>query len=148
MDITANPMVRILSRFQHAPRTDVAKQRINNPDFIVLCLYALGPFGLKELRVLSGNWRKAWGGKPDFRVLDSYFTPHYGYTATDFTGGKRYGGRFSSAPRRAFKWYRKVAHLRAGVEGPKMRRYQNGLTMAGVHRAEELVLLLSGHKKA
>lgn len=148
MDITQNQMVRLLSQFTHSPRTDIANRRINNPDFIVLCLYALGPFGLKELRVLSGNWRKAWGNKPDFRVLDSYFTPHYGHTAVDFTGSRRYKGRFSSAPRRTFKWYRKVAHLRAGVEGPKMRRYQNALTMAGVDRAEELLFQLSGHKKA
>lgn len=151
MDITANPMVRILSRFQHAARTDVANKRINNPDYIILCLYALGPFGLKELRVLSGNWRKAWGDKPDFRVLDSYFTPHYGYTATTFTSNKRYGGRLSSAPPRNFKWYRKEEHRpRVNIPGlvRPMRRYQNALTMAGVTRAEELVFQLSGHTKA
>lgn len=151
-----HPMIKVLKRFRNGQRTDVAKGTMTNSDFIVLCLYAFGPFGGPELRRLCGLWRGeryVYCGSPgekklDDRTLDSYFIPHYGYTATTFTSNRRYKGRFSSKPRRTYMWYRKVEHARAGVAGPRMRRYQNALTMAGIQRTEALVLLLSGHTKA
>ncbi len=150
-----HPMIKILKRFQNGQRTNVEKGTITNSDFIVLCLYAFGPFGGPELRRLCGLWK---GMRPVYcgnngdvrledRVLDSYFIPHYGYTATSFTSNRRYKGRFCSKPRRSYMWYRKVEHARAGTVGPRMQRYKNALTMAGLRRAEELVLMLSGHKK-
>lgn len=150
-----HPMIKILKRFRNGQRTDVAKKTITNSDFIALCLYAFGPFGGPELRRLCGLWRgerPVYCGKNgdtylDDRVLDSYFTPHYGYTATDFTGRVAYTGLAGKRDRRRRYWYRQQEHRRAGEAGPRMQRYKNALTMAGVRRAEELVLLLSGHKK-
>jgi hypothetical protein len=151
-----HPMIKVLKRFRNGQRTDVAKGTMTNSDFIALCLYAFGPFGGPELRRLCGLWRGeryvccgAPGEKKlDDRVLDSYFIPHYGYTATDFFGRKAYTGLAGKRDRKRRYWYRKVEHARAGVDGPRMRRYQNALTMAGILRAEELMLLLSGHTKA
>lgn len=159
-----HPMVRILQRFHNGQRTDVEKKTITNSDFIALCLYAFGPFGLKELRQLCGLWRGprlAFGASAqpqlDDRVLDSYFTPHYGYTATDATGRVAYTGLAGRKNRKRRYWYRQVEH-QARMSFPEcvqhpphgcvqpMRRYRNALTLAGIARAEELVLALSGHK--
>ena len=154
-----HPMIKVLKRFRNGQRTDVAKGTMTNSDFIALCLYAFGPFGGPELRRLCGLWRGMHpvhcGSKGELktenRTLDSYFIPHYGYTATDFSGRKAYTGMAGKHARKRRYWYRKEEH-KARVSFPgfvqPMRCYKNALTMAGVHRAEELVLLLSGHKKA
>ena len=159
--ITADhPMVKVLTRMRNGQRTDVAKGTITNSDFIALCLYAFGPFGLRELRKACGLWRGeryAYGGAIpekvlDDRVLDSYFTPHYGYTATDATGRKAYTGLAGKRDRKRRYWYRKEEHRPAvrvhGRVREPARRYRNALTLQGIARAEELVLLLSGHTKA
>jgi hypothetical protein len=139
-----HPMIKVLKRFCNGQRTDVAKGIMTNSDFIALCLYAFGPFGGPELRRLCGLWR----GASFERVLDSYFTPHYGYTATDFTGRRAYTGMCGKKKPRRRYWYRKVEHA-ARVSFPgfvqPMRRYQNALTMAGVERAEQLMCELARH---
>lgn len=158
-----HPMIKVLKRFQNGNRTSMAKKTITNSDFIVLCLYAFGPFGGPELRRLCGLWKgecPVYCGAPgqtklEDRTLDSYFTPHftphYGYTATDFTGRESYTGLAGKHDRKRRYWYRKVEHAKR-VSHPgfvqHMRRYKNALTMAGVLRAEELVLMLSGYTKS
>ncbi len=155
-----HPMIKTLKRFHNGNRTDMAKKTITNSDFIALCLYAFGPFGGPELRRLCGLWKgelPVYGGapgqtRPDDRTLDSYFTPHYGYTATDFSGRNAFTGLAGKRDRKRRYWYRKEEHRNAihhnlsGTHVP-MRRYKNALTDAGIRRAEELILQLAGHKK-
>ena len=143
-----NDLVRSLTGFRHSPRTDMAKKTINNVDFITLCMYAVGQLTSAELRCLA----KAWRGQ--FKVLDAYFGPHFGWTATDVSGGKRYGGQFSSA-RHTKPWYRKTENvkrhrtlrdsrgdLREGTADwviVPMQRYTNDLTVHGLARARHLL---------
>jgi hypothetical protein len=136
-------LVRALTGFRHAPRTDMARKTINNPDFIALVMYAVGPLTCHELQCLA----RAWRGHT--HILDGYFGPHYGWTATARTGNKRYGGQFSSAQHLKL-WYRATEHVarhrrgqRAGLATTTsivpMQRYTNDLTDAGMYRARKLL---------
>ena len=140
-----HPMIKILKRFRNGNRTDVAEGTMTNSDFIALCLHAFGPFGLRELRVLCGLWR----GEGYERTLDSYFTPHYGYTATDAMGRTTYTGQAGNRNRKRLLWYRQVEHqARESFPGfvQPMRRYKNALTLAGLRRAEDLIIELAGQR--
>jgi hypothetical protein len=135
-----NDLVRSLIGFRHSPRTDMAQKTINNVDFITLCMYAVGRLTCAELRCLA----KARRGQS--KVLDAYFGPHFGWTATDAASRQRYGGQFSSA-RHVKPWYRAVEHQKRLARAP-MRPYSNDLTLAcppralraaGLGRAESLL---------
>lgn len=135
--ILANHLVRALvGQFKHSPRTDMAKKQLNNKDFVALCMFAYGPMGSRELSELASAWRG------DKKVLNAYFTPHFGHTATDRTGQRRYGGVFSNANESKL-WYRANEHQDAvkvhGNTRVKMQPYANDLTWQGTARCKELL---------
>lgn len=136
--LLGNPFIFALTRFDHRPRTDIRRKQINNKDFIVLCMFVAGPLMARELRCLS----KAWRG--DERKLNAYFIPHYGHTATDKFGTRRYKGTFG--PRLVARlWYRAREHAARGYHRSPSGRavamvpFQNGLTLQGERRAVDLL---------
>ena len=151
-NVTSHPFVQALCKFEHSPKTNMAKRQVNNKDFIALCIFALGPLSGPELRLLAGCWRgPTWGHcaqAPSIndRVLDSYFIPHYGYTATDVTGAKRYGGPHSSAKHVKF-WWRCQEHQNRDWNGRgrsapviPMQVFRNDLTQQGLARVRQLLM--------
>lgn len=154
-NITANhPLIKILKHFENGNRTDIDKRTITNSDVIALCLYVFGPFGLKELRRVCGLWKGAravYCGEPgqtklEDRTLDSYFTPHYGYTATALDGRTAYTGLAGKRNRGRRYWYRQQEHTpRTSFPGfvQPAQRYKNALTCMGLDRAERLLDMMN-----
>lgn len=111
-------------------KTDLSRRIITNPDAIIILLYALGPFGLNEIRHLSALWKGGKDGKN--WALQTYFGPTMGYTGVAFLGNKKYLVGFSSGGAWAKDplWYR--------MSETRGKRYVNGLALAGMNRLSEM----------
>lgn len=134
----SNPKVAWLLSLRNAPKSAPPKQRgtnlaigqVTNPDFIILALHILGPFGLTEIRQLS----EAWKGTKNW-ALQTYFGPTQGYTCQAFNSRNLYvqgytAGGGCKGPERP--WYR--------VHGtPGKTRYVNALSLDGLKRLAEMV---------
>ena len=140
-----HPLVKFVFSLKNAPKTDLAKGHITNPDAIILLLHVHGMLGLKELRQLSHAWKgdhkgipasKFYAGIPDYPnwSLGTYFGPAYGFTAKHFTSGEKYHiGRLSSGGNRhAPPFFRCIHHS-------KGQRYKNTLSWQGILRLNELL---------
>ncbi len=149
-DVTQHPFIQALCKFEHSPKTNMAKRQVNNKDFIALCIFALGPLSSPELRKLADAWRST-GTHRYPRILDAYFIPHYGHTADSPSGARRYGGPHSSAKHVKY-WWRCQEHENRKARPPKysgvpehmreavpMQVFRNDLTQQGLARVRQLL---------
>ena len=123
-------LVEKILTLKHNSKTDLEKGQINNQDFIILLISALGnSITMKQLKEYSVKWRGSI-------TLQTYFGPHNGYTGNALDSkdlyrnpSHRFHGYCSGAPNHPPYWFRASAG----------KPYTNSLTIFGLERLAQLI---------